>query len=69
MPPLPWLSPAHKIMNSIFKFSCKDYVSCVIKYHVDADAFHARDSLQPMIRLLNKYAYVRSIPRIQEVNY
>ena len=22
---------------------CKDYISCVIKYHVDAAAFHPRD--------------------------
>ena len=36
-----------------FYFTCKEYVRCVIKYHVDGAVFHARYSLQHMIHIIN----------------
>ena len=42
---------AHKNKCHVQVLNVKFIVSCVIKYHIDAAAFHARYSLQHMIHI------------------
>ena len=47
MPLSPWLSLAHnKFHVQVLHVKIILHCSCVIKYHADAAAFHAGDSLQ-----------------------
>jgi len=67
MPLSPWFSLAHKKEMPCSSFTCKDHVSCVIKY-IDAAVFHARYSLQCMLHIRSDKMTANVIHRTQ-VNY